>query len=251
LQVVDIMNFSLWDNAVHEDGEQLKRIATAKKADTTPASIDRENKTAVFKGSGKEPYITTLESCSCRDFFVRKLPCKHIYRLALELEGADVKQGINKNEYAELPCDIFALPAESQSILYEMCVSKIYHGDNIFAFERDEFSEALFYNGFCVQSVPTLETVSALPLPSIKRIIHASCPDMEGLPKKSAQTKSVIAWVSANIESIIPLIDKRFMFLEFTEHADKHKVTIHRRLAKIYGSSTPRDEDFVVKFRIL
>lgn len=71
--------------------EQIKRIEKAKEAKCAPQSIDYENGTGVFKGSGKKPYEVTEKTCTCRDYFVRKLPCKHIYRLRMELEKADNK----------------------------------------------------------------------------------------------------------------------------------------------------------------
>ena len=53
----------------------------------TPTEVDVEAETAIFTGSGKSPYETTIISCTCRDYFVRRLPCKHIYRLRYELEN--------------------------------------------------------------------------------------------------------------------------------------------------------------------
>lgn len=61
-------SFQIWDDAIHTAPDQVKRIASAKKAATSPSSIDRESKTGVFEGSGKEPYHVTLESCTCGDF---------------------------------------------------------------------------------------------------------------------------------------------------------------------------------------
>lgn len=66
--------------------EQVKRIEKAKGAKMAPVSIDYMERTAIFSGSGKKPYETTVDSCACRDFFVRRLPCKHIYRLRMELK---------------------------------------------------------------------------------------------------------------------------------------------------------------------
>ena len=66
--------------------EQVKRIEKAKGIKMTPISIDYMSQTAIFSGSGKNPYETTVVSCTCRDYFVRRLPCKHIYRLRMELE---------------------------------------------------------------------------------------------------------------------------------------------------------------------
>ena len=47
--------------------------------------MDKEHETGVFYGSGKEPYQASLASCTCNDFVKRKKPCKHIFRLAMEL----------------------------------------------------------------------------------------------------------------------------------------------------------------------
>lgn len=65
--------------------EQVKRMERAKSAKMAPVSIDYIEQTAIFSGSGKKPYETTVDTCTCRDFFTRRLPCKHIYRLRMEL----------------------------------------------------------------------------------------------------------------------------------------------------------------------
>ena len=79
------MNSELWSkwSAVHDMPDQKKRLASSKQAACTPVQIDRESGTAHFKGS-RGSYETTLERCSCVDFFRRGLPCKHMYRLAIE-----------------------------------------------------------------------------------------------------------------------------------------------------------------------
>ena len=65
--------------------EQVKRQKSGMSNKCTPVEINYEEKTGVFSGSGKKPYATALDSCTCRDFYVRRLPCKHIYRLRHEL----------------------------------------------------------------------------------------------------------------------------------------------------------------------
>lgn len=70
---------------IHSQPDQVKRIASAKSPKTKPISVDHDAQTGIFAGSGKKPYETTLTSCTCRDYFVRRLPCKHIYRLMIEL----------------------------------------------------------------------------------------------------------------------------------------------------------------------
>ena len=70
---------------IDADPDQLRRQVKAREKKCTPLFVDFEARTAVFSGSGKKPYETTEDSCTCRDYFVRKLPCKHIYRLRMEL----------------------------------------------------------------------------------------------------------------------------------------------------------------------
>ena len=67
------------------DTDEEKRLAGAQQSKTSPLSVDKEHETGVFYGSGKEPYQTSLASCTCNDFVKRKKPCKHIFRLAMEL----------------------------------------------------------------------------------------------------------------------------------------------------------------------
>jgi hypothetical protein len=68
---------------IHEHEEQRVRQRNARKC--VIISIDKEAQTATFKGSGKKPYTTDFDGCTCQDFGMRKLPCKHMYRLAHEL----------------------------------------------------------------------------------------------------------------------------------------------------------------------
>lgn len=107
------MTFGNWPENIHTSKDQEKRLASAKSAKTTPTSIDKQNETGIFPGSGSSPYQTTLDSCTCIDFIRRKLPCKHIYRLAIEVGklNESIEKGINKNAeisleeaVAELEC---------------------------------------------------------------------------------------------------------------------------------------------------
>lgn len=43
------------------------------------------NITAKVKGESRQSYDTSLEECSCDDYKNRKSPCKHMYRLAVEV----------------------------------------------------------------------------------------------------------------------------------------------------------------------
>lgn len=76
-------NLEIWKKS-HKDSEQKKRLSSAILAENTPLSVDTIKKEGIFVGShGK--YETSLKHCTCVDFNRRKLPCKHMYRLAMEL----------------------------------------------------------------------------------------------------------------------------------------------------------------------
>ncbi|WP_141730474.1 hypothetical protein [Synergistes jonesii] len=74
--------------------ESVSRIRKALDKKYIPLKIDRENQTGIFKGSGKTPYYTTLTSCNCPDWIISgsnaNKPCKHMYRLAHELDLCDL-----------------------------------------------------------------------------------------------------------------------------------------------------------------
>lgn len=76
--------YNYWSAEIHDDMDQQKRIKSASGASCTPVSIDHKNSTGVFEGSSGI-YNTSCSKCNCIDFNRRKLPCKHMYRLSMEL----------------------------------------------------------------------------------------------------------------------------------------------------------------------
>lgn len=82
------ITWDMWAN-VHDNPDQKKRIESATKAACTPILLDQTTCTGKFKGSSGN-HTTALNKCSCVDFNRRKLPCKHMYRLAMELHLLDV-----------------------------------------------------------------------------------------------------------------------------------------------------------------
>lgn len=78
------MKFGSWNEDIHSDYEQIKRIAFSQRIKSENVDLDEESKTAVVTGRDGM-YNVTLDSCTCYDFESRQLPCKHVYRLAHEL----------------------------------------------------------------------------------------------------------------------------------------------------------------------
>ena len=70
--------FSAENKSLHEEYEQLQRQQRATELQLD--SIDRDARTGKIK-----TYDVSLDGCTCVDFSRRHKPCKHMYRLAIEL----------------------------------------------------------------------------------------------------------------------------------------------------------------------
>lgn len=77
--------FEKWDDDILMELAQVKNRLNAEKLKASDVKIDRSSRRAEIQGSASIPYQTDLSGCTCQDFNVRKMPCKHMYRLALEL----------------------------------------------------------------------------------------------------------------------------------------------------------------------
>ena len=78
-----------WSEETHTTDYATKRIKSAKSAKLTPLKIDVTDCYGYFQGNHGR-YETFLDYCPCGDFHRSKLPCKHIYRLAIELGLMDI-----------------------------------------------------------------------------------------------------------------------------------------------------------------
>ncbi len=99
---------SKWPLETHTTEYAAKRIKSAQSSKLTPVKIDKIDCYGYFQGSHGR-YETFLDYCPCVDFHRSQLPCKHIYRLAIELGlmNIDVDSNIHaiptpKNEHFDL-----------------------------------------------------------------------------------------------------------------------------------------------------
>lgn len=76
-----------WPASLHDSSEQQDRQLRARSAQCIPLGISHKNKLAVISSAEEQrTYLTSLGDCQCPDFVIRGLPCKHMYRLAYELD---------------------------------------------------------------------------------------------------------------------------------------------------------------------
>lgn len=90
-----------WDAKIHLTEHAVQRIKSAKSAKLTPIKIDNESLYGYFRGLHGH-YETWLDDCSCADFKRYRLPCKHIYRLAIELQILNEKVATNSSMIPQL-----------------------------------------------------------------------------------------------------------------------------------------------------
>ncbi len=69
-----------WNFKIHLYNVQKRRLVSAYDMENESHEINNQQKNGVIHG-----YDTTLNLCTCPDFRKRRLPCKHIYCLALLL----------------------------------------------------------------------------------------------------------------------------------------------------------------------
>lgn len=78
------MNFDVWDDTIHEAPGQADRIKRACEQDIRILSNLQSNRPARIQGTTGEIYDTSYDSCTCVDFQRRGIPCKHMYKLAIQ-----------------------------------------------------------------------------------------------------------------------------------------------------------------------
>lgn len=238
------MNFGKWDNSVHSTVDAEKRYKKAMSADLTPMSVDRELQKGIFKGSGKTPYEVTLDFCTCGDYKRRQLPCKHIYRLAMELNLIDgnYDTGINKNSLNE---QLFSMPATAQKVLYDMCYEAAYHKQIAFVFGRTEYEMLLplIANGFCIEALNNYtEVLSSVPAADFKKIYDIL--PFDDKPKLTAQKRTYINYLSAKENDVS--LNNAIVVLQLNEQTAKQAHTIISRFRMKFikkENAEPFDDD--------
>jgi hypothetical protein len=247
------MIFGEWNEAVHNSEEQLKRIEKAKSGSTTPLAIDSKNKVGTFKGSGNNPYSVTLTSCTCGDFINRFLPCKHIYRLAMELKliQTDYEKGINKNNLIE---NLEHLSLGSKFILSNMVHTSLNSTTTSFFLRRSNFTQEIYQNGFCIEALDNYGGVaSQFSGGEIKNELYNT--SIDNLPPYKTTKPKLVKFISNLEHENNQELQKHIIILEFTQQTIELKHTIHRRLYKVFNNGPNSEKikllDYLLENRLI
>ena len=137
---MESVNFFTVQNELHFDQEQLHRQKAALHLNIQ--SVDAAQQIGKING-----YDVSLHNCSCRDFVIRRKPCKHMYRLAHEigifrLVGKTINDPSIKND-SEIKADKKLLEEEvrnlsdkEKELLYFVLYEYLYQGKEPLAYPK-------------------------------------------------------------------------------------------------------------------
>lgn len=239
------ITFGNWHTDVHNKPDQQKRMMSATKSETTPAYINPENQTAEFPGK-KYIYHTTLNSCDCFDFGSRQLPCKHIYRLAMELGliESDFSSGVNKNEqftWQEAVKILETLPFEVQEKVRFLLHDTIYRNKVEHKINNSSIAEALRTCSLFDSRQATLtETLESLKKVDLQSIIKASG---QNTPTGKTATKAIlINWILDNIHDIQERVSP-IIYVSFSPKFQKAQRKTYSYLLQKFDNDIFYDDD--------
>lgn len=228
--------------------DEQKRLASAQQSKTSPLSVDPTTKTGIFYGSGKEPYQTSLASCTCNDFVRRKKPCKHIYRLAMELGiiGMAYQTGRSTGERNEAQISftdcilmVEQLSDASQKVIKNMlahtCERVADRQMAITCHEMDLVPELRTCPLLNENPYPLAEVLSDLPKPLLVQLMDAIKRDEK--PKRNAAKTVIVEWLAHNAPMLATELPPVASF-SFVEVFDKSQRDVYKYLHRKYDMET-------------
>ncbi len=237
------MNFNEeWNASIHSDSEQIKRQKSAITAKLTPVSIDPVLCSGNFKGSRSSAYSTTLNSCTCVDFSRRGLPCKHIYRLAYELNQFDLgcpvcsatSVVLTKKEAMELITRV--LTEDEQKTFGNFCYACKNDNSGQMLFDS-VFADKLLSNNLAQEVTDTAVLLSYLYMKDIRNFLP---PNTKAPRTKTELIQLVAPFVSA---SDIPLGNQKCLTLHSSIAHLGH--SLHREICRLYPSENKIDDFWI------
>lgn len=244
---MNIPAFSIWDESIHFSYDQQKRLSSAQKSETSPQSIDNEKQCAEFPSSGKKPYRTTLSSCTCPDFCRRKLPCKHIYRLAMQcgIIDAEFKSGKNKNTIlaeafstSELVAEVEKLNDTAQVEMKTFLYNNLNSDIQTYAFDDESCDDSLFKS----QLLKEVRTPISVYLRGMRKDEIVALLSRIGIDSGKRKKSELVELCEENYSRVIPLFQPIHTFA-FTDKVKPNIRKLYRYLLRKYDWDSYDDFD--------
>ena len=231
----DIPAFGPWSEDIHRNEREQRTIERARLAETSPVpgSVDREKQTATFYGT--KVYEVSLDFCPCGGF-TRKHPCKHIYRLAMELGIIDVpfETGESKGERNERQLSL----SDAKMLFEKLSPKAQQEAYGFMQYSREaRHMKVLETDPEIIEefrSCPLLEEHEAtdMILNRMKRkeiweIVGKS--GVECPLKKNVSKETVLAWLRESVPDLAELLPKYAVF-SYIVNFDKAQVALMKEL---------------------
>lgn len=228
--------------------DEEKWLNSAQQSKTSPTSIDREHETEVFYGSGKLPYQTSLATCTCNDFVKRKKPCKHVYRLAMELGiiPLDYKTGRSSGERNEAQISF----EDSIALVEQLSEAAQKHVENMLYYTSERVDDrqraVICYDLDVSEELRTSPLIHENPYPLAEVLSDLSKPNLlilldairrEDKPRRSAAKAKIVEWIAANVPMLANELPPCASF-SFVEVFDKAQRDVYKYLRRKYDTET-------------
>lgn len=228
-----MLNDSNWlqwsDNHLLPD--QVKRQHSAAGIKLTPLSLNSESCSAIFKGSGGK-YTATLCFCDCTDFRRRKLPCKHMYRLAHELGIFHLPDNVAKSTAPPLNKDealklLQSSLNEDEQILFKRFCHECGNNNAGESLLPSSFADKLTSLHLAQEVTDTKILLKHLQMNLIRKFL----PPGTKSPRTKADLISIVAPLLTKDDIVYENNDRCMTLHSSISHLGH---TLHRRLCELY-----------------
>ncbi len=224
--------WEVWSEEIHQTEDQIERKQRGASSKCAPVALDEFIGIGIFSGSSREKYHTALTECECVDFQRRKLPCKHIYRLAHELKilsmALDTTKHVNKWQLID---SLNALTEDAQILVMEMLYFFIYHPEKLpLKRDPDDKTHELLASGLAVE----LEDINTGVKRKAKPILLSYLTLDEKKPLKSSSKETLVKWIINYKPELAKEIAKDTVILSINPEIEAHKRSLYRILTNKY-----------------
>lgn len=181
-------------------------------------SLNKRKLCCEFKSSTKYDviYRTTLDSCTCPDFSEYNKPCKHMYKLALEL-------GVISPDW-----DISGIPCELRSTIDSLFYSDLRSFLNflahnlaygLFETSKNKVPKALIEAQLVIEAHTPYDYTQILDKNYSKNDIFTELTLAKNsyIPKSSSTKREMIQWIVNNDEKLLNKLCKKHYFVSFSQ----------------------------------
>lgn len=218
-------------SSIHDLHSQIQRQNAALKLEPF-FQLDKENGWGVYDNS-KEVYRCTLVNCTCTDNHVSKKPCKHMYKLADELELMKLEHRHIDKPLSQWQADyhLFKLLPDNKDLFIDLISARRYSlKARPVTIKNSEYREALINSIFVKQiSVDPIFHIQKLTSLQLRQALKAK----DITASSSLTRRRLINLIMKNISLFQDLVDTH-VTLALHDEYDYFYDNMYNRLTKEY-----------------